>query len=65
MANRGATRFHHGALKEDVEEMRPAYTWLTVEMIRGHLRNDRIKKQELLRINTKDAAELPSSAASQ
>jgi hypothetical protein len=65
MANRGATRLHHGALKEVVKEMRPTYTWLSVEMIRDHLRNDRIKKRELLRINTEDAVELPSSAASQ
>jgi hypothetical protein len=34
-------------------------------MIRNHLRNERIKKRELLRINTEDAVVLPSSAALQ
>ena len=65
MANRGATRLHHGALHV-VEEMRPTYTWLLVEMIRNHLRNERIKKRELLRNNTEeDDVVLPSSAVLQ
>ena len=34
-------------------------------MIRNHLRKERIKKRELLRITTEDAVVLPSSAASQ
>ena len=65
MANPGATRLHHGALKEVVEEMRPTFIWLLVEMIRNHLRNESIKKRELIRINTEDAVMLPSSAPSQ
>ena len=44
MANRGATCLHHSALKEVVEEIRPTYMWLMVEMIRDHLRNKRNKK---------------------
>ena len=48
MAICGATPLHHGTLKEVVEEMRPTYMWLTVDLIRDHLRNERIKKQELL-----------------
>ena len=68
MANRGGTRLHHGALQEVVKEMRPTYTWLTVDMIRDYLRNERItkKKRKLLRrIKTEDhTAEVSASAAS-
>ena len=65
MANRaGATQLHHGALKDVVEEMRPRYTWLLVEMIRDHLRNKRIKNRELLWINTEDALERASIISS-
>jgi len=65
MAKPGAMQLHHDALKEVVEEMRPTNTWISVEMIRNQLRNKRIKKRELLRINTEDVVVLPLSAASQ
>ena len=66
MASCGATQLHHGALKDEVvEEMRPTCSWLSVEIIRNHLRNKRIKKRELLRINTEDAVVRPSPEASQ
>ena len=43
---------HHCALlKEVVEEIRPTYMWLMLEMICDHLRNKLIKKRELV---TKD-----------
>jgi hypothetical protein len=59
MAKPGAMQLHHDALKEVVEEMRPTNTWISVEMIRNQLRNKRIMKRELLRMNTEDAAVLP------